>query len=70
MSVSQDHGSPSGDTLNKSGNDHDLAFAHSLYTVPPYVAEDSMQDRCLCTLAVLTGLALVSLMIYWGQLPI
>lgn len=68
MSASEDKGASHSDQHDDHGhaNDH----GHDLYTVPPFVADDSLHDKSLSFLSLLTSLAFVGLMIYWAGLPL
>ena len=68
MSSSEDKGAAHGDQHDVHGHADD--HGHDLYTVAPFVPTDSLHDKSLSFLSLLTCLAFVGLMIYWAGLPL
>ncbi|PWT94472.1 MAG: hypothetical protein C5B53_13060 [Candidatus Melainabacteria bacterium] len=60
------------DAGHASGNNAhtDDDHGHDLYTVPPFVPEDSLQDQVLSLLAMLCCFSILGLFIYWSGLPL
>jgi hypothetical protein len=66
--MSGPHDSDAGHASGNNGHADD--HGHDLYTVPPFVPDDSLHDQVLSLLAVLCCFGIMGLFIYWAGLPL